>query len=160
LAITFKAEEIFQLAEQVEKNGVKFYRRAAYLHPDHRGFLEELAEMEVEHAQKFVELRQTLSSVEKGSAGFDPDQEAKLFLQTLAATHGGEGDPDVVKQLDGEESLAEIIETAIGLEKDTIIFYNQIIQNVPAEYGRDRVAEIIDQEKSHIVILSEKLKEV
>jgi rubrerythrin len=48
MSITFNAFEIFEIAEQIERNGVKFYRKAAkgISDQDLRQTLLELADME------------------------------------------------------------------------------------------------------------------
>ncbi len=162
MGITYRAEEVFEMAEQIERNGAKFYRRAAELNsvPENQQFLEELAVMEDDHQATFAEMRKSLSGVERGSAGYDPDEEAQLFLDALANSHGGEGDPVAAQELTGEESMEEIIKTAMDLEKHTILFYRSIIENVPAEYGGDKIENIIEEEKSHLVTLAGKLKEL
>jgi len=74
----FSADEVFQMAIQMEKNGAAFYRKAAEAADDaeNKAFLLELADMEVEHEKTFTELRQQLTDREKASTVFDPEGEA------------------------------------------------------------------------------------
>ena len=67
MGIDFNADEVFEIAEQIERNGVKFYRSAAekIQDADKKKLLTDLAEMEVEHEQTFKALRSELSVDEK-----------------------------------------------------------------------------------------------
>ncbi|MHC4125863.1 MAG: ferritin family protein, partial [Planctomycetota bacterium] len=81
MAITFNADEIFEMAEEIERNGAKFYRKAAEKTSDKetRSLLGNLAEMEDGHLKVFEEMRKELSGREKERDIFDPDNEAALY---------------------------------------------------------------------------------
>ena len=64
---------------------------------------------------------------------------------------------DPSDKLTGRESLEEILQTAIGLEKDSITFYLGIREMVPEKLGKDKVDRIIKEEMSHVVMLTEEL---
>ncbi len=59
MAITFNADEIFEMAEQIERNGARFYRDAAAQITDaeNKEFLESLGEMEDTHLAIFSAMR-------------------------------------------------------------------------------------------------------
>ena len=50
--------------------------------------------------------------------------------------------------------LTEIVDIAIDLEKESILFYLGLKDLVPPEYGRDKLDEIIGQERRHIIQLN------
>ena len=54
----------------------------------------------------------------------------------------------------GDESIEEIIDIAIGLEKESILFYLGLRDFVPPEYGQDELDRIIREEQRHIVQLN------
>jgi rubrerythrin len=56
--------------------------------------------------------------------------------------------------LTGKESLAEIIDIAVGLEKESILFYIGLKDMIPPKYGRDKLDKIIAEERKHVVELS------
>ena len=64
MSIHFNADEIFQMAEQVERNGRDFYARAAKRTAESRTaqFLLGLAAMEAEHEKIFADMRAGLSA--------------------------------------------------------------------------------------------------
>jgi len=160
MAYDFNVDEVFEMAIQIEANGAKFYRKAAELQqePDNKAFLEKLARMEDKHKTTFEAMRKQVSEKEKQETVFDPANELSMYLKAMADSHGGEGDPDVVESFTGEEPIEEIITTAIGLEKESILFYLGLKDLVPAKYGHDKLDEIIREEKLHIAQLNGFLK--
>ena len=163
MAIVFNADEIFEMAIRIENNGAAFYRKAASLQSDTKNqkFLESLANMEDQHQRIFTKMRTTLTEKDKGPKVFDPYNEVSQYLAAMADTMGGEGSPSVADTLTGHESIEEILQIAVGLEKDSILFYLGIKDLIPAQSGQDRIDEIIKEERRHVVQLSnllEKLK--
>jgi len=161
-AITFNADEIFEMAEQIERNGIKFYRKAAESFSDQavRKTLLDLADMEAEHEKVFAGMRKEFASGNQQLMTFDPDNQAALYLQAMADGHVFDLKKDVTGQLTGQEPPEDILKTAIQAEKDSIAFYLGLKDYVPPRAGRDKVEAIIDEEKGHIVVLSQRLKDL
>jgi rubrerythrin len=59
--------------------------------------------------------------------------------------------------LSGKERLDEILQTAIGLEHKSILFYIGLLDLVPNELGKGKVSGIIEEEKSHVAVLTRQL---
>jgi rubrerythrin len=156
MAYDFNAAEAFEMAIQIEKNGAAFYRKAAALqeNDEDKKFLETIAKMEDRHQAGFEEMKTTLSETQKSQTVFDPNEELSLYLKSMADAHGGEGNPDVADQLTGEESMTQIIKTAIDLEKESILFYTGLKDMVPPKLGREKIDEIIQEEQKHVVQLT------
>jgi rubrerythrin len=163
MAIVFNADEIFEMAIRIENNGAAFYRKAAGLQSDTKNqkFLESLANMEDQHQRIFTEMRTTITEKDKNPKVFDPYDEVSQYLAAMADNMGGEGSPSVAESLTGNETLEEILQTAVGLEKDSILFYLGIKDLIPSQSGQDRIDGIIKEERRHVIQLSnllEKLK--
>jgi rubrerythrin len=155
---TFNADEVFEMAEQMERNGAEFYRKAAEAADEStRGLLLGLAEMEDDHEKTFAAMRSELPHAETESCTADPDNQAVRYLQAMVAGKVFAEHPSDV--LSGEESLAAIFEIAIGLEKDAVVFYQSMKSAVPKEFGQERIDEIIDQEIGHILTLTKQFIE-
>ena len=153
MGIDFNADEVFEIAEQIERNGVKFYRSAAQniQDADKRKLLNNLAEMEVEHEQTFKSLRLKLSVDEKVQTTFDPEGDSERYLRALADTR-------VFYEKDiTSNSMEEILKTAITAEKDSIVFYLGMKDVVPAHLGQEKLDDIIKEEMGHIRLLSKEL---
>ena len=159
MSITFNAFEIFEMAEQIERNGVKFYREAAQgiADQDIRQMLLDLADMEADHEETFADMRKQISYKERELITFDPENEIALYLQAIANGHVFDLKKDPSQQLTGKETVEDILKMAIGVEKDSIVFYVGLKDFVPVRAGKDKVEDIIKEEESHIAELSQKL---
>jgi len=156
MSYDFNADEVFEIAEQIERNGAKFYRTAAENIPDenNKKLLLNLAGMEDEHEQTFKTLRGELGRDEKVLTTFDPDGESEGYLRSLADTR-----VFYEKQID-TTSFKEILKNAITAEKDSIVFYLGMKEVVPGHMGKEKLDGIIKEEMSHIRLLSKKLLEL
>ena len=156
MAIGFNVDEVLEMAIRIEENGAAFYRKAAGLQSDakNRDFLEKLAIMEDGHKATFVEMRKVLTDKEKGGKVFDPQDELSLYLSAMADTHGGEGSPSAADSLTGAETMEGVLTTAVGLEKESVLFYLGLKDMVPPKYGLERIEDIIREERRHIAQLT------
>jgi rubrerythrin len=152
MALDFNADEIFEMAEQIEKNGAIFYRKAAEnVTGEEKDFLLELAKMEDDHEVTFKGLRKELSLKQKESNTFDPDDDAPQYLKALADSR-----VFFEKDLD-PKTMKDILKAAIGAEKDSIVFYLGMKELVPEKLGKAKIDDIIKEEMSHIKLLSTRL---
>jgi rubrerythrin len=149
----FTADNVFDMAEQLERNGADFYRKAAenVSDPKSKELLLGLAEMEDEHKKTFASLRADLTAAEKIATVFDPENESSLYLRALADTR-----VFFEKKID-TSSMKEILKAAIVAEKDSIVFYLGLKDVVPDQLGKRRLDTIIKEEMGHIRILSKAL---
>lgn len=159
MSITFNADEIFEIAEQIERNGMEFYRRAAEVSSDAeaRKLMLELADWEGTHVKVFADLRKDLSLHEKEPVFFDPNNEAVMYLRAIAGEHVFSPKADSRKFLSGKESLEQILSKAICFEKDSIAFYVGMRDLVSKELGKEKVDKIIEEEKRHVVMLNKQI---
>lgn len=162
MAYDFNANEILEMAIRIEENGAAFYRRAAELQTDteNQDFLSKLAAMEDAHKVSFSEMQTSITAAEKTATVFDPNDESSLYLSAMADSHGGEGSPTAANALTGKETMAEVLATAIGLEKESILFYVGLRDLVPPEYGRTKIDAIITEERKHVIQLNTLLKKI
>ncbi|AGA89131.1 hypothetical protein Thimo_0259 [Thioflavicoccus mobilis 8321] len=154
MSFEFNADEVFEMAEQIERNGVEFYRNAADAvtgDTDGRSFLIRLAEMEEDHENTFSEMRASLTDQQRVATVGDPDTDALGYLRSLADTR-----VFFQKELD-TSSMEEILKTAITIEKDSIAFYLGMRDFVSAKRGKEKIDEIIREEMDHIRLLSHEL---
>lgn len=153
MSFDFNADDILEMAEQIERNGARFYREAAAGVPDPKAktFLVRLAEMEDEHERTYAYLRAQLLTPEHIPTVFDPEGEAMLYLRAMADTQV------FFQETVDFRSMASILKTAIQNEKDSIAFYLGLKELVPESRGRQRIDEVIREEMSHIQLLSQEL---
>ena len=153
MSYDFNADEVFEMAEQMERNGAKFYRDAAErtADPSNKEMLLGLSKMEEAHEKMFESMRAELSSAEKAATVFDPSGEASLYLKALVDSR-----VFFEKEID-ITSMVEILKSAIEAEKDSIVFYLGMKAAVPKDLGRNRIEAIIKEEMGHIQMLSKHL---
>jgi rubrerythrin len=154
MAVSFNLDEIFEIAEQIERNGAKFYREAAQKASDKavQKMFVDLAAMEDGHLRIFQEMRKQLDAAEKEQMTFDPENEAALYLQTMADEHGIEGKKNIETKLTGRETIKEIFEIAIRAERNSIVFYTGLKAMVSAA-GKGKLDDIITEEFGHLAVL-------
>lgn len=159
MGITFNADEIFEMAEDIERDGAKFYRQAAESAADEKTkqMLLDLASMEDGHLKTFQEMRKKLGPREKEPMVFDPYNEAAMYLQTMAEGHGWEGKKSLTEQLTGKEKIEDILKIAVNAENDSVVFYTGLKELVPVRGGRDKVEAIIKEELGHLATLNQAL---
>jgi rubrerythrin len=156
----FNAEEIFEIAIKIERNGARFYRKAAdgFEDPNTQGLLNDLAGMEDEHEKIFAKMQQDFESQDAAPLKYDPDDQSASYLHAMADGRVFDVRTDPSDMLTGMESLDDILKMAIGLEKDSIAFYVGIKDMVPEGLGKDQIGGIIREEMGHVVLLSNALK--
>lgn len=159
MSVPLNADEIFAIAEQIERNADKFYRQAAQTtdDPDLSKKLLDLAAMELRHEKVFAAMRSELASHEREPTVPDPWGDATLYLRGIADGHVFDLKEDSAKWLTGKETKEDILRAAIGREKDSIVFYLGIKEVVPEELGKGKIEAILKEEMGHIAVLSDEL---
>ncbi len=156
MSISFNADEIYALAIQIEKNGAAFYRKAMEFITDEgsQTFLRGLAFMEDGHVEIFSKMRSELSEEDQQETTFDPEGQAGEYLKVMAGGYVFKVDENPADKLTGKESMKDVLDIAIGLEKDSIVFYLGMKEMVSSQSGKDKVDAIIKEEMRHITMLS------
>jgi rubrerythrin len=159
MSTPFNADEILEMAEQIERNGARFYRRAAEgaVDPRNRQLLLDLAAAEDEHEKVFASMRADQAGKRREMTAFDPDGQAALYLRAMVDGHVFDVRADPVELLTGKETVADILGMAMGMEKDSIVFYLGMKEMVPETLGKNRIDDIIKEEMGHLALLSNEL---
>lgn len=152
--VTLSALDVFEIAEQIERNGAKFYRRAAALFDDSEVcqlFLK-LADWEVEHEKIFRNMGKRMYGSNTASMSFRPE-DALPDPKVMAglAIFGIRAEP--TEELNGKESQDDILKRAVEKEKDSIVFYNGLKDFLSDPADRAPIDRIIVEEMKHVRIL-------
>jgi rubrerythrin len=158
---SFSAVEIYGIAEQIERNGVQYYRTAAdRADGELKTTLLDLAEMEADHEKTFARMRRQLESPELQLDDSPGDEPIARYLQAMAEGRIFDLREDPAAGLaDGQMDTQAVLRKAIDLEKDSIVFFLGLEQLVGSEQGRQQVHQIIREEIGHIGMLSQQLVE-
>jgi len=157
-AMFYNADEVFEMAEQMERNGHRFYLDAAERAKDVSlaRLLKRLADMEKDHEELFAGMRRELAEGTSQLA-FDPDSDAVHYLQAVADTQVFNVYGDLAQRLQEAQSQEEVLRLGIALEKESVVYYVGVRDLVPQELGRGNIDWLIEQEMSHVTDLAAQL---
>ena len=151
----FSINEIVELAVQIEKKGYTFYNKALErknLSSNSKELLKKLRDDEIVHEQTFKKMRTELDREEITLSG--DWQEVSNYLRTISDSHIFSEPDAAIKLATSVKNEKELIENAIQFEKDTLLFFNSIYEEIKDQTVRKILKKIIDEEESHV----EKLK--
>jgi rubrerythrin len=151
----YNISEVFEIAEQIERNGYSFYQKAADIAVDEsaKKFLLDLASMEMDHENLFIEMKKKFTAGEMESP-FDGDNIALSYLQAMV-----DGDVFInIKPSDnllkGDETVAEIRKLAIEFEKNTVVYFLSLRNALTSEEDKMKIEKLVNEEIQHIAILT------
>jgi len=159
MGFEFNADEVLEMAEQIERNGARFYRKAAELtkNEEVKQLLLDLAAWEEGHRRVFASMREDLNIPKQQPTTFDPEHETSLYLRAMADGNVFDVRADPAELLTDQQTKGEILELAIGQEKNSIVFYLGLKEMVPETLGKEKIDQIIKEEMGHIGLLSREI---
>lgn len=148
----FTGDEIFQVALELEETGRVFYEALAIGCRNQRvaALCRRLARDEANHCRTFEQMRRRLID---GQAARPLDLQEQEFVQALINERVIPS-PQAARELAAKGGLAEALDLAVELEKDTVRFYQEIAPAVSSEDAR-AVRKIIAEEQSHVQQLTD-----
>ncbi len=162
MAITFNADEIYNIAEQIERNGQKFYSDSALRVKEStaKQVLQDLAGMEVGHLKIFKALHAALSEEAREEITWDPEGQAGAYLKAAADSHVFKANADPTSLLKNKSDAREILELALQFEKDSVIYFLGVAEVVPEHLGKSDVLGLAKQEQNHIALIQNVLSKL
>ena len=154
--LSFNASEVFEMAIVAERNGVKFYRKAAEnaADSDIKQLLLNFASMEAQHELTFTAMKKDFEAQVATETPYDPDGVAVAYLQAIADAKSWEGKAGPDQELTGDESIEDIISIALVAEKEAVAFYAGLKEIVQTADGQSKVDAIIREEMGHVAQLT------
>ncbi len=146
----YSITEVIEQAVQTEKLGYEFYVSMAnkFEKDDKfRKLFETLAAKEEEHEKTFTSLKERV-----GDKNLEGWEEASQYLRAIVESEYFLGKNKSLPSLDHLETIDDVLHFAIGFEKETLLYFLNL-----KDFIEDKkiITEIINEEKSHIVWLSE-----
>ncbi len=149
--VHFTGKEIIEMAVRIEENGYRFYKDAAEnaMTTQLKELFTLLAEEEKHHVISFTEIKSSIAD-DSPPPEFDPFiADANAYLKSMA-------DYEVFTEPDDGDKLSDTIfdekqalEYAINMEKDSLLFYYELIKMV-TEKDTVVLEKLIAQEKEHL----------
>ena len=160
----FSILEAVELAVGIEEEGINFYTHAAGKVDDEnlKKIFETLKDKEHEHIKTFRHLYSELAA----KSG-DPDADLYLLDPEVAAYFHGYVETAVFPVKGSAEqvvaacrSVGDILRLAMQAEKDSILYYHELLHHAPFPEAEKLVKDIISAEHRHLAILQKELKKV
>ena len=154
------AYEVLEIAEKMERNAAKFYRKAAGMCDDPQvcKLLTELARWEKRHVRVFAEMKEHLSEHAWELGYFEPDRIDVSRVRVPSAVSDARADP--ARELTGAGTKADILQVAIKKENDAIAYYTGLKEFVLGEDNLEAIESIIREEQRHVRILTQSLEQI
>jgi rubrerythrin len=150
----FDVIEVFEIAQQIEHNAARFYRKAAEIFDNVQisETFTRLADWEEKHELIFSNMKTQLSELDQKNNATEceeklPDPKVMAGLAVFGI------EPEPREQLSGNEGETDILKRAVEKEKDSIVFYAGLKDFVADGESRDKIDDIIKEEMRHINIL-------
>lgn len=152
MATLFTAAEIIDMGIAKEKKRRDFYGYAAekFKEKDMKDLFARLRDWEDEHIRKFSEIRDTTETYEVPETY---EGEFAAYIKYVV-------DDLLYKQVSAEwfaenvKKSIEAIKYGIGFEKDAILFFSELLKYMMGP-NKEKVEELIGEEKKHLIYLSE-----
>ena len=153
----FNDIEAVKIACNLERSGLAFYSAVAQTakDPNVRRVFEELVASEKEHVQAFEELQQKLLDEPSRQAYFDSD-ELDAYMARLVETHVFADDSAVGRLAGHVQSDIEALGLGMRAERDTMLFYQELMGFTDSKAARETLERIIADERHHLVELAER----
>jgi len=152
----FSVREVFDLAVETECNGRTFYEAAAAAATDAhvKETMSHLGKAEAEHERVFMQLREACAPVAEEPLAETYAGEELEYMTALLASRVLPDAATALRVVAEMKEDAAALDFAIAFEKDTILFMEQMRELIP-EGDRERVAVLIQQEHSHVLLLQQ-----
>lgn len=155
--------EVVQLAIDIEDRGYEFYTLASEKFSDNKEIKEffiEMAKEELVHKTRFEELYRRLLEEKKGDDSSYFDIEASIYLTLLYNTSVFPSKDSVNEVLKKINTYEDAIELAIRAEKDSIIFYDEIVKEAKFDSTKKVAVMLLNEEIKHFIDLSNRIKAI
>jgi len=149
-------KEILQMAIVMEEQGVQFYKLASDNAKDQESkkVLHDLSKMEEGHKSKFANLLEELNDHDVLTNYIN--ETVSLYIQSITANPYLD-EVHEIKSFIKNNSFDKVLSYCVQTEKDAVTFYSEI-KNILEEKSAIQVVDaIIDEEKTHVVLI-EKLR--
>jgi len=154
----FNEIEAAKIAQNLERNGLAFYQKAAGQARDQatRDVFLQLAEDEKDHLTQFEELEETLQAQRRTGAGYTDDPDLGAYIDRLLRTQVFGDESDVARLAEQAESDYETLGVGMRAERDSIVFYQEMLDFVDSKPAKEAFEHILAEERQHLSLLGDR----
>ncbi len=148
----FNAEEVFQIAIDIEENGYEFYQKAQAVidDPTVKSVFSSLAEAEIKHKERFMALKADLPQRAREGTVWDPNNETDHYLRMMADMHVFKTKAGVKEAVARIRGAVDALKFAMQFEKDSITFFLTMQDATSEKQGRALIGQLVEEEKGHL----------
>lgn len=151
--IPFSAEETLKIAIQIEENGKEFYEGMVPEVDESpiKDLFKDLATQEVNHKNTFKEMLGE-AELERGEdiSSLLYGELEDSYLEALADSKIFNPANENIRAAKQVDSRDEMIAIAISLEKDTILYYYELLEMAKSSDDQELIKQVIEEEKTHV----------
>lgn len=153
----FSEVEAVRIAQNMETYGRAFYERfaAKTKSPRVRDLFLQLAEDEKKHLATFQKLEEALRARGTGASGSADDPELSAYIERLLKTQVFSDSGDVARRADQAKDDGEALAVGMKAERDSIVFYQEMMDFVDSKEAREAFGWILKEERRHLSLLGE-----
>jgi rubrerythrin len=157
MAQFFSAADVVGAAVEMERRGQALYRRMAQAaeKPEIKRFFENLAGEESRHEELFSAMAKRVGQAELPA--WSTMEEYSAYLGALLDSHALFSPSFAARMAEKAGDLTESVHGAMSLEKDSMIFFQEMLQLIPGS-EHSFILECIEEERRHLRQLSGLLK--
>lgn len=143
-------DEVFELAQQVERDAADFYRRAANSLEDAQvcDLLRRLAAWEVRHEQRYARMQQAIRK--RGTQVHNPDSTQAKALAALSTFAEGAAPTWTCM---ATTTAMDVLREALKRERAGLVFFKALARFVLDESALAQIARIVQDEHEHIAAI-------
>jgi rubrerythrin len=161
MSVFFSSIELVKIAVRNEETGFDFYRLAAERAktPELKRLFDDLAIQEQAHKEKFVGFMKRIQEPAQPAEAPQDPTETDRFIAAMTDNRLFDGPDKNIALATKASDEKSAVEFALGFEKDTLLFFYQMLEQVRSA-DRPMVEDVIREEKNHIRRLAEIRKEL
>jgi len=153
------AFEVLEIAEKMEREAARFYRKAAglYRDPSLTKLFSELAQWEKRHMQVFAQMKERSSEQAWEGGRLNMDRADVAQLDAPSAVFSEFSEP--AHELTGAEIRTDVIRLALKKEQYTISYYVSLTEFALGQDNLRAIKAILEEERRHMRILTQSLQQ-
>ncbi len=143
----YSSNELLEMALKIEEDGEKFYDHLSKTFDDlkKKEFFSYLASQEKQHAKDFKRLLQGLTEEIEPTFWEEASKYVKSLVEDKIFPNVGE-----MIEKSKKMTLDDILNFSIGIEKETVIFYEELYDLVREKRSKEVLSRIIREEVGHV----------
>ncbi|GBE14124.1 rubrerythrin [bacterium BMS3Abin14] len=153
---TFNLKEIIEMAIQIERSGVAFYRRLKEQSVDReaKGLFQTLEKAEHQHIRDFEKVLKSALKKHR-NLEYPASSQELLYLRAFASRRIFQNPDDAEAKAAATSTAIEGIEMALDFEFRSVTFFQEMARIIEDPDDRASVEELELQEKAHAAMLYE-----